>query len=152
MRALAVFLFACLVGCSSSSSGTTSSSSSSSSSSSGSPGDGGGGPTFTQVYTTVIKPSCTPCHAQNIGVTEGKLDMSAQDKAYTNLVNTPAAGGGCNGKGTRVVPNKPDQSLLYLKIKAAPPCGEQMPLGLPALQKDATDLVSAWITAGAQNN
>jgi hypothetical protein len=144
MRALTVGVFVCIVAsaCSSSSSGTTSSSSGG--------GDGGGGATFTQVYG-VIKAQCTPCHAQLAGVSEGKLDMSAQDKAYTNLVNVPGAGTQCNGKGTRVVAGKPDQSLLYLKV-TNPPCGDKMPQGLPALSKDQTDLISAWITAGAPNN
>lgn len=148
--------FACAIvafGCSSSSS------SSSSSSTSGAPGDASTGdsataPTFTQIYTTVIQPNCTPCHAQGIGVSTGKLDMSSQATAYTNLVGVPAAGASCAGKGTRVTANDPANSVMYLKISLTDPvpCGEKMPLGLPALSKDNVALVQAWINGGAKND
>jgi hypothetical protein len=83
----------------------------------------------------------------------GKLDMSAQDKAYTNLVNVAAAGSECSGKGTRVVPGNADGSLLYLKVSAdAPPCGGKMPLGLTPIPKTQADMIDAWIADGAKNN
>jgi len=119
-------------------------------------GDGGAAPTFTQVYTTVIEQRCMPCHttAAGIGVTMGHLDMTTQAAAFMNLVNAPAAGIACSGKGTRVVPGKQDESIMYLKVSLddPTPCGAKMPLGLPALSQAETDLIENWIKGGALNN
>jgi hypothetical protein len=122
----------------------------------------GGGPdaaqvvTFTQVYTTVIGRRCSPCHttSSGMGVSLGHLDMTTQAAAFMNLVNVPAAGVECSGKGTRVVPGKEDDSVMYLKISLddPTPCGAKMPLGLPALPQEEADLIEDWIKGGAQNN
>jgi hypothetical protein len=84
----------------------------------------------------------------------GKLDMTTQANAYANLVNQPAAGVACGGKGTRVVPGNADQSVMYLKVSldAPSPCGNKMPDLLPALAQSEADGIEAWINAGAQNN
>jgi hypothetical protein len=112
--------------------------------------------TFTQVYTTVITQFCAPCHtaAGGIGITTGNLDMTTQAKAFTNLVNVPAAGASCSGMGVRIVPGSPATSLLFKKVDLTDPapCGSKMPLGLPPLSQANIDLIGAWITAGAQNN
>lgn len=112
--------------------------------------------TFTQVYTTVISQSCTPCHtmAGGSGITIGNLDMTTKAAAFTNLVNVPAAGASCAGKGTRVVPGSPTTSILFLKVDRTDPapCGSKMPLGLPPLSQANVDLIGAWITAGAKND
>jgi hypothetical protein len=112
--------------------------------------------TFTQVYTTVITQFCSPCHtmAGGIGITTGNLDMTTQAKAFANLVNVPASGASCAGKGPRVVPGSPPTSVLFVKVDLTDPapCGSKMPLGLPPLSQANVDLIGAWITAGAQNN
>jgi hypothetical protein len=122
--------------------------------------DGGGGgdaasATFTQVYA-IISMRCTPCHttAAGIGVMQGHLDMTTKMAAYMNLVNTPAAGVACAGKGTRVTPGMPDSSVMYLKISLddPAPCGSKMPLGLPPLPQAEADTIEAWIMGGAPNN
>jgi hypothetical protein len=122
----------------------------------GSDAGGGAAPTFTQVYTTVIGQRCMPCHTTSagIGVTMGHLDMTTQAAAFMNLVNAPAAGIACSGKGTRVVPGMQDQSIMYLKVSLddPTPCGAKMPLGLPALSQAETDLIENWIKAGAKND
>src|SRR5215831_17690505 len=110
-------------------------------------GPDGGAPaaTFTQVYTTVITNRCTPCHttANGIGIQQGHLDMTTQAAAYANLVNVPAAGIACGGRGIRVVPGMPDSSIMYLKISLddPTPCGGKMPLGGPPLTKAQDDLI-----------
>jgi hypothetical protein len=135
----------------------------SSNSSSSTTPDGGASPdaapppaTFTQVYTSVITAHCGPCHttATGEGVTGGKLDMTSQSAAYTNLVGVAAAGDACAGKGTRVVPSQPDQSIMYLKASDddPAPCGSKMPLGSQGLDKGSSDLCEGWSSAGAPNN
>jgi hypothetical protein len=113
-------------------------------------------PTFTQVYTTVIQQRCMPCHttATGIGVSQGHLDMSTKAAAFMNLVNVPATGVECTGKGTRIVPGMEEQSILYLKVALdhPTPCGAKMPLGLPALPETEVDMIEDWIRAGAKND
>jgi hypothetical protein len=113
--------------------------------------------TFTQVYTEVIALRCMPCHTTSSGdgVTFGRLDMTSQTAAYSNLVSTKAAGQACGTKGgTRVTPGEPDASVMYLKISLddPTPCGEKMPLGGPPLTQAQADLIEGWITAGAKND
>jgi hypothetical protein len=154
-------------GCSSTSSGTTQATDGGSSGSSGSTGDGASpgdaapadaGPagTFTQIYTDIISKKCVGCHTTlaGSGVTDGHLDMTSQDNAYKNLVNTPAAGLACGGMGTRVTPGHSDTSILFNKINpgTAAPCGSKMPLfGTPLLAEEAA-LIAGWINAGAKND
>lgn len=110
--------------------------------------------TFTEVYEKVVAPVCRPCHATDIGVSQGLLDMSTQSTAYANLVSVPAAGERCAGLGTRVVPGEPDSSIMYLKISTddPSPCGEKMPYRRPSLTQDQADLIEHWIEAGAKND
>jgi hypothetical protein len=119
-------------------------------------GDAAPAPTFTQVYTQVIAVRCMPCHTTPTGggVVNGKLDMSTQALAFTNLVNVPAAGVACNTKGTRVTPGNPDTSVLYLKVSLddPSPCGNKMPLNQPALTEEQADMIENWIASGAPNN
>jgi hypothetical protein len=111
--------------------------------------------TFTQVYA-IISSRCSPCHttAAGIGVMQGHLDMTSQAAAFMNLVNTPAAGVACTGKGMRVTPGMPDSSVMYLKISLddAAPCGSKMPLGRAPLPQAEADTIESWIMAGAMNN
>jgi hypothetical protein len=121
----------------------------------GGAGDGGTASTFTQVYA-IISNRCSPCHttAAGIGVMQGHLDMTSQMAAFMNLVNTPAAGVACTGKGPRVTPGMPDMSVMYLKISLddPAPCGMKMPLGRAPLPQAEADSIESWIMAGAMNN
>jgi hypothetical protein len=113
-------------------------------------------PTWTQVYSSVIATRCSPCHttAGGIGISQGQLNMTTQTAAYMNLVNAAAAGTGCAGMGTRVVPGMAHSSLLYLKVSVddPTPCGDKMPLTGPALTEDEAEMIEEWIDGGAQNN
>jgi hypothetical protein len=123
---------------------------------------------FTEVYSTVLGPSCASvyCHYNGITTRYSALDMSSQTFAYWNLVDQPAVGPSCSQMGTRVVPFDPDSSILYLKIsQVTPSCGSRMPAdpvtllnsgastfsGNP-LPDDQQQLVHDWIAAGAQDN
>lgn len=116
-------------------------------------------PTWTGVYSTIVSKSCLPCHATGIGLTTGHLDMSSKATAYANLVNVPAAGSGdvgaiCAGHGTRVVPGKPDSSIMYLKVSLddPAPCGAKMPYLRSPLSQAEVDLIDTWITKGANDD
>ena len=113
-------------------------------------------PTFTQIYTNTIVAKCAPCHTTPTGdgVVYGKLDLTSQTAAYANLLNRPAAGDACAGKGTLITPGSADDSMFYLKVSTddPSPCGEKMPLGVPPLSDDEADGIEAWINAGAPND
>ena len=124
---------------------------------------------FTQVYETTIGPSCTNayCHYPGIGLRQGSLDMSSRVIAYWNLVDQPCQGFACASQGTRVIPNAPGASILFLKVsQTQPPCGVQMPASVDAIKMpggnpvfsgnpltaDQQDLIKSWIADGAQND
>ncbi|MFL5304505.1 MAG: hypothetical protein ACJ8F1_04800 [Polyangia bacterium] len=123
---------------------------------------------FTQVYTTVLHPSCSNdyCHYNGVSVRYSALDMSSQVYAYWSLVDQPCAGPSCSAMGTRVVPGDPDRSILYLKVAdTMAPCGARMPANQTilltkgtsefsgvALPDDQQQLIHDWIAAGAPNN
>jgi hypothetical protein len=128
-----------------------------------------GGPnSFTEVYTQIIRPTCSNdyCHYQNVGIRYSALDMSSQVSAYWGLVDQLCAGAACSGMGyRRVIPGDPDNSMLYEKVSQKnPPCGVQMPADIAALQegipqfsgtalsKDQQTLIYNWIREGAQDN
>jgi hypothetical protein len=152
----ALSLFACSSdspGPSNSSNSGSSSTSAGSSTSSNSANSSGSAPTFTEVYAQLLGPQCAGCHtAGKSGVTGGKLDLSTQATAYTNLVNVAGMGEACNGQGMRVAPNNPAMSLLYEKIAGTPPCGVQMPLNGTPVSQTLVTLVHDWIAANAPNN
>ena len=122
---------------------------------------------FTLLYETVLRPSCSNdyCHYSGVGVRYSALDMSSRSYAYWSLVDQPAAGPGCSRMGTRVVPGDPNHSLLYLKVSQPMPCGARMPAnpttlltkgtsefsGTP-LPEDQQQLIADWIANGAQND
>lgn len=109
-------------------------------------------PTWGNVYSAVLAKRCLPCHATLTGVSLGKLDLSSKAKAYANLVNVPASGSACTGKGTRVVPGQASSSLLYTKTSSSPPCGLQMPFQIGPLSSSQRNLIKDWINAGALEN
>jgi hypothetical protein len=111
--------------------------------------------TWTDVYIEIVQPTCSGCHnPAGVGDTSGKLDMSSQDTAYANLVDVPAGGSACAGKGTRVTPSNAQTSVMYLKISPTDPspCGLKMPLGGVSLPQSQVDQIASWINAGAMNN
>jgi polyvinyl alcohol dehydrogenase (cytochrome) len=119
-----------------------------------------GEPTFTGVYNDVIVAGgCAGsaiCHSGDVG----HLILKDKDSSYKALVNVPAmgtnlvpgSGPNCVDSGlVRVVPNKPDDSLLVKKLEATQPCGEAMPIG-SMLSAAQIAQVRAWIDNGAKND
>jgi hypothetical protein len=139
-------------------SGASSGSGSGSGGSSSGSGSGGSSETFTDIYTTILQPTCSTHHAA--GAPDSFLDLSSKASAYAALVGTTASGPACGATaldgGTpevRVVAGHPSESLLFQKVSQMnPPCGAQMPFhGTPLAQADQTKIQS-WIIQGAANN
>lgn len=143
-------LCAVCIGCSLACSGGSSSPSVTDTASAGDPAAAPA--TFTEIYTTILQPTCSPCHTP--GGIGSFHDFSSQSSAYTGLVGVKASGPSCGSSGeTRVVPGNASQSLLFQKVSEAnPPCGAQMPLGGPPLRSAQTKLVEDWINAEALND
>jgi hypothetical protein len=110
-----------------------------------------GAPTWTGIYTYSFR-SCRvdTCHGGGlVGLT-----FATKDGAYASLVNQPAnAMSKCAMLGKqRVVPNDPDNSLLFLKLDTkATPCGQQMPPGGQLAAKEI-QRVHDWIAMGAKDD
>ncbi|MGA2451174.1 MAG: hypothetical protein ABTD50_21140 [Polyangiaceae bacterium] len=127
-------------------------------------GEGGGSVTFTMVYTDIIGPICSGCHAPGHGgFTNGNLDMSTQPLAFVDLVGDAgtgvvAMGTGCGTSGDlRVDPGNASMSLIWEKVNAklqdaGAPCGSPMPLGSAVLTQAQVNEIAAWINSGAQND
>ena len=114
---------------------------------SGGRGATGGAPTFDAVYA-LITDNCNGCH----GLGDGGLTTKTRDGTYQGLVNADARV--CSG-WKRVVPNKPEQSVLYLAITRTSANGcdpRDMPPGGTIWSQQNIELVKAWIQAGAPNN
>jgi hypothetical protein len=131
----------------------------------GTGGSAGGGaartyaPTFSAIYSEIFENSNYNC---NLGACHlGSSMMVAGDAAttYKNIIDVAASGAdqptlpGCGSSGLKlVVPNKPNESLLLLKVKEAPPCGARMRLNGPFLEARDIEQITKWIEMGAPNN
>lgn len=110
-----------------------------------------GEPTWSGIYTFTFR-TCRidTCHGGGLA----SMDFSSKDAAWESLINHEADPPNACGKlgKLRVVPEQPEESLLYLKLfSSRPPCGSQMPPGgqLPDTQ---IERVRAWIEMGAKND
>jgi hypothetical protein len=99
---------------------------------------GGGNLTFTSDVRPIIASHCLPCHlAEN----ENPSGLSLDD--YDLLMK-----GG--NHGNTVVPGKPRESNLYLKLLPDPPFGKQMARNKKRLAEEETRTIYEWITQGAR--
>jgi len=91
---------------------------------------------------------CIMCHLPSspstVGITVGGLDLSTYDTLKA---------GGATSAGITVVPGAPCESVLYLKLTAAPPNGARMPAnGPPYFTTEELNLVHDWIAEGGREN
>jgi len=91
---------------------------------------------------------CTPCHdpAQDgaLGVQLGGLDLSTHQSLFR---------GGFNSAGNIVVPGRPCESALFLKVSPGPPFGSRMPFdGPPFFTAPELRTLHDWIAEGAKEN
>lgn len=109
-------------------------------------------PSFSQLQAAVLTPSCTSCHAGKSP--DGGLSLAA-DVAYENLVGVMPTNANAAADGLkRVIPGKPDSSLLYHKLvfpagHHAHDYGNPMPTGTAGLSTGQLEFVRQWIAAGA---
>lgn len=107
--------------------------------------------TFDRIQEQVFSQSCTTgsCHSSAGRAGDLVLEPGA---AYEALVDAPPAHRAAAEQGLlRVTPGDPDASLLCHKIEdgLAPDLGIPMPYGGAPLNAYTTDVVRAWILAGA---
>lgn len=114
---------------------------------------------FSAAFDALSRNGCADsfCHGNAAG-----LNFSTRERAYELLVG--ADGKGVNAQGDacrqpgrkRVVPNDPQNSLLYQKIiQDTPSCGIAMPPrggNYPVLSAADAELISKWIAAGARKD
>jgi hypothetical protein len=108
-------------------------------------------PTFERIQTQVFDVSCTSssCHS-SVGQA-GNLVLE-DGKSYDNLINDTPSNPVARMDGMmRVVPGRPDLSLLYAKVTTnlQSGMGVSMPYSAAPLPTETTDIIKAWIEAGA---
>jgi hypothetical protein len=90
----------------------------------------------------LFRQKCARCHLD--GAEQGLYRLDTP-----TLLRKPGESG---GKFPLLVPQKPEESLLYRKlVDRRPPIGEQMPLQTPPLDPRGKALVYRWILEGARS-
>ena len=99
---------------------------------------------FQNLYDTVLRPNCGPCHTARAF---GGLSMPRASDGLEALVNRDATTAACAGR-RRVIPGDPDNSVLFQKISGVNMCGSLMPPS-GALSGADIEKVRSWIEQGA---
>lgn len=117
-----------------------------------------GGPTFQQVYTTVLSSATYGCATAACHGTGGSaaayIDLGTAEKAYMALLGPTGQGGTpttpcATNPAPHVKPGDPAGSYLIAKLGGGGAfCGSQMPIGPPLSAADL-ELVRQWIAMGA---
>lgn len=94
-------------------------------------------PDFSTDIAPLLTAKCSKCH----GATRQKNDLRLDSAAAIQK-------GGKNGPV--VVAGKPDQSPLWVRATKPPGDADRMPAEGQMLTKKQTDLLKAWIAAGAK--
>jgi hypothetical protein len=138
-------------------------------------------PRWSEIYWSVIFPSCVVCHGpanDNVDANPDNplggeipgganalaltvLDLTGSDPADTTnwpaqswsaIVNVSASTAGpCAGQGILVVPNDSADSIMIEKMRGQQTCGDQMPL-TGLLAQPLVDIVAEWVDLGAPND
>jgi hypothetical protein len=90
--------------------------------------------------------NCVHCHNGTNGAASS-FDLRP-DVALANLIDQPTASS-ATADGIRVVPGKPEESVLYLGVKGGPELEvkDMPPLGVALRDADAIQQLSNWISA-----
>jgi hypothetical protein len=86
----------------------------------------------------IIKANCLPCHLQE--------NENPSGLALDNYELTLKGG----EHGNTVVPGKPKESNLYLKLLPNPPFGKQMARNRRKLSEEEIKIIYEWIEQGAE--
>ena len=104
---------------------------------------------FSRDIVPVLRTQCATCHMT--GQEPGNMALHP-GAAYATLVNVKSPVSGL----VRVVPGKPEQSYLLMKLQGTHldhgGKGVRMPFSLPPLPQKDIDRIAAWISQGAKNN
>ena len=103
---------------------------------------------------SIFSTNCVSCHATYVNCDPDQgannppagLDL-CPGVSWSNLVDQPSSQ---DATYTRVVPNEPQNSLLFHKVNCAvPEIGSRMPYGGPYLTSYEQALITDWIAGGA---
>ena len=108
-------------------------------------------PTFERIQKQVFDVSCTSssCHS---GVGQAGGLVLDEGKSYSDLMNQTPSNPIAKADGMmRVMAGRPDMSLLYAKLTSnlQSGMGASMPYSAAPLSPSTTDIIKAWIDAGA---
>jgi hypothetical protein len=105
--------------------------------------------TFSQVYSTILAPTCSSCHGNDAPM----MSFASKATAYADLVGVKSQGSGCKNSGeTRVVAGSSATSLLSMKVAGTETCGVRMPKARTPLTATNIALIRSWIDQGAMND
>jgi len=104
------------------------------------------GPLTTSVLGYFVG-NCVHCHNGIDGGAASSFDLRP-DVALANLIDQPTTSS-ATADGIRIVPGKPDESVLYLGVKGgtALEVKDMPPLGVALRDASAIELLSDWINA-----
>lgn len=105
---------------------------------------GCGPPTLVDVQRDIFTPRCANAACHGGETPQLDLDLS-EGRAFDNVVNVRARA--VEGR-LRVVPGRPDESLLFELVQRPVKGVRRMPVGFP-LEDGEIDMLRQWIEAGA---
>src|SRR6185295_14233325 len=92
----------------------------------------------------IVLVNCSGCHDGSASAT-GFLDLRTP-QAIVQLRDQPASGPKCSGMGLTLV-NGDGSGLLVSKLRAPPPCGDQMPQGTFPLSSQEIACVEQYVAS-----
>jgi hypothetical protein len=98
-------------------------------------------PDGVSVTRDLFIPRCATAGCHDTDTQLINLDLESPGVAARLIGRRSAA---C-GQRALVDPSDPERSALLLKLRAAPPCGDRMPVGTPPLSNEEIACVRAWI-------
>ncbi|MBW7893240.1 MAG: DUF1549 domain-containing protein, partial [Chitinophagaceae bacterium] len=92
----------------------------------------------------ILSDRCYACHGPDANKREADLRLDIQEEAYKALKENPGS--------HAIVPGKPNQSEVYLRISSSDTSYRMPPASgnLPALSKEEIAIIKKWIEQGAQ--
>ncbi len=110
---------------------------------------------FGALQNSLFSTTCATSGCHDARTKTAGLDLSTLDAAYQHLVNATPTNPNARLDGlVRVRPNKPDESLLLIKLDSSrlhrsDGYGSLMPLGSRGLAASQLEFIRRWILAGA---
>lgn len=99
---------------------------------------------FEQIRAEILQPKCTNEFCHDADMPAAGLDFTRSAEAIAaQLLEVPS---NVCADWVRVVPGELEHSLLYAKLHAPPPCGEQMPVE-GHLTEHEIACIANWIEA-----